>query len=114
MYFDENIEDHLSRIYVNLETIAHELARLPGVRNRQDGVRDVESRIHLVKLEIAGVEDHISKVQVLQRDHNTKNWWYRLWNSHVPRLPTGQWSRQLSVNKERLAKLETRLEEVRV
>ena len=114
MYFDENIEDHLSRIFVQLETAAHALAMLGGVAHKPDGLREIESTVHAVKLEIAGVEDYISQTEVLQRDYNTKGWWYRLWNSHIPRLPIGQWSRQLSVEKERLVELEKRLGQVQV
>lgn len=114
MLNDDTVEDHLAKIYVHLEMVASELAHLSSSHNKSASIREAGSRIHLAKLEVAGVEEHICKVEILQREYNIKDWWYRVWNSHIPNLPCGHWSRQLSVHKERLQKLEKELEEMRV
>jgi hypothetical protein len=111
MYFDEDIEHHLASIYVGLEVIADDLWR---ARDNPGLAREIGSRIQAIKLQIVAVEEDIGAIVLVQRAFHEGGWWYRFWHSHIPRLPTGKWSRQLSVKKERLAELETKLKDMRI
>lgn len=87
---------------------------IPGIGSMQPeqarrATLDFEAQIHEIEQRIIKVEEKIVHYEVVQRDFNSKGWWYRFWNGHLMDVPVRSWRRTLAKEKEFLRQSKARL-----
>ncbi|MEK7155555.1 MAG: hypothetical protein AAB734_01615 [Patescibacteria group bacterium] len=107
----ESLKLRINEIEIASTTIYREIPDIGSMQPEQArrARLDFEARIHEIEQRIIKAEEEIAEYEALQRDFNSKGWWYQRWNSQLMNVPVRTWRRTLDKEKDFLRQSRARL-----